>query len=176
MSKPGITAENCNRKDNIQLATTCNNVSAAEFQLELTLTCNVCNKIFQTRFSYNRHISRHTDVNKHQCDKCGKVFARRDNFVRHLQNKHGSENNAQIGYGSVQLDEPVTKRQKLSNNGRDFYQVTNIIEVDMKKFKTKGIQYSVKFKNDLDIHDLTTILSILHKVFYRQLDGWGSSC
>ncbi|XP_033127980.1 putative transcription factor Ovo-like 1 [Anneissia japonica] len=130
-----------------------------------TLTCNVCNKVFQTRFNYNRHLSRHTDVNQHQCDKCGKVFARHDNFVRHLNNKHGSENNAQSGYGTDQVDEPTTKRQKLSNNGRDFYQVTDMTEVDMKKFKTKAIQYTVKFNDDLDIHDSTTVLITLHKVF-----------
>ncbi|XP_033127997.1 uncharacterized protein LOC117125577 isoform X2 [Anneissia japonica] len=123
-----------------------------------TLSCKVCNKVFHTRF------------NQHQCDKCGKVFARHYNFVRHLNNKHGSENNVQSGYGAGQIDEPTTKRQKLSNNGLDFYQVTNMTEVSMKKFKTKGIQYSVKFNDDLDIRDSTTILSTLHKVFQSLID------
>ena len=133
-------------------------------------TCDVCNKVFNTRGNYNRHRSRHNDVDQHQCSECGKVFARRDNYLRHLKSQHG-DTATQTGYGTVEdtavQNEPTPKRQKLLGDVRGLYRITRVKEVDMKKYKTKGLEYIVKFNDDLDIHNPATVLKKHCMAFFK---------
>ena len=143
------------------------------FLYRIMFTCNVCSKAFFKRGNYNRHIARHKNANQYQCDVCGKVFARRDNYIRHFTSQHAD---AQIGYGIPEGDEPASKRQKITgvkniHDVTDLYCVTNMKEVEMTKFKTKGLEYTVTFKEELDIHDPTAVLNILHEVFNSLLEN-----
>ena len=131
-------------------------------------TCELCKKIFNKRGNFNRHIARHNNVNQHQCNDCGKVFARWDNYLRHIRNVHsGSE---QRGFGATLPDEQMRKRQKISDHVRDMYRIARTREVNMKKFKTKGLEYIVKFNDDVEIFDRASILSTLHRVFQSLID------
>ena len=119
-------------------------------------TCSVCGKCFNLRGNYNRHVARHNDVNQHQCDDCGKVFARKDNYLRHLSSQHGEPE--QQGFGQSVSDEPAPKRQRITEDVRDMYRVTRTREVEMKKFKTKGLEYIVKFNDDIEIRGRASIM------------------
>ncbi|XP_022107114.1 uncharacterized protein LOC110988157 [Acanthaster planci] len=78
----------------------------------------------------------------------GKVFTRRDNYIRHFCTQHRE---AQIGYRVSVEDEHLPKRQKITGvesvgDVTDLYQVTMVKEVHMRKFNTKGLEYSVTYK------------------------------
>ena len=68
------------------------------------------------------------------------------------------------GFGDVGEafpQDPAPKRQKISGDVRDLYRVTMVREVNMKKFKTKGQEYTVRFNEDLDIHGFSTVVETL---------------
>ena len=48
---------------------------------------------------------------------------------------------------------------------RDLYNVTRVKEIHMKKFNTKGLEYSVTFKDNLDIYNHAAVLDTLLRVF-----------
>ena len=129
--------------------------------------CESCGKAFFKRGNYTRHMARHKNANQFQCKVCGKVFARRDNYFRHFTTQHPE---VQIAYGVGAEDEPpIAKRQKIIDASNivdinDLYRVTKVKEVEMKKFSTKGLDYSVTFKDNLDIREPTAVLQTLHRV------------
>ena len=132
----------------------------------IIFSCNVCRKTFFKRY-YNRHLARHNDVAKHQCDIRGRVFARLDNFLRHRRSQHDDE--PQTGHGDILVDETAPERRRIMKV-TDLYHVYNVKEVQVKKFNTKGMTYTVKFNDSLDVHDPTVILETLHRVFESLLD------
>lgn len=62
--------------------------SDAPKKRKLSLECNVCGKIFSTKWDHNRHGQLHTGKRPHQCQTCPKTFGRRDNLNTHVKQVH----------------------------------------------------------------------------------------
>ena len=49
------------------------------------LTCDVCGKVFMSKYHLVTHISSHTNAKHFPCDHCGKKFASRSNLKVHIK-------------------------------------------------------------------------------------------
>ena len=49
----------------------------------MQLICEICDKSFQHKSSYKRHMNGHTDENKYKCDDCEQGFKRQYHLNRH---------------------------------------------------------------------------------------------
>ncbi|KFM61217.1 Zinc finger and BTB domain-containing protein 24, partial [Stegodyphus mimosarum] len=52
-------------------------------------TCEICGKVFTTKWRMLSHAECHSDVRSlYQCSQCSRNFTRRDNLRRHVMINH----------------------------------------------------------------------------------------
>ena len=128
-------------------ATNCDKNKIINNSIMVSYTCEKCNKIFDRKFLFDRHINRKTDCTNsgsktskpidHKCKKCKKNFSRKDSLNRHLKICKCSVSNSNNNSASIKGNN--NKNSIVGNNNLALNECKNF-SINVVVFTKDGIQ------------------------------------